>query len=297
MARIAFYLVYPIVYLFSLLPFRVLYFISDGLSLVLFYVIQYRKKVVFENLKNSFPEKTQQERNQIAHKFYRYFCQLMVETIKLVSISEKEFKKRVWIKNPEVLYDLHKKGLSGIVITAHYGNWEWFAAITDKDRNPFHCMSIYKPLSNKQVEDVVNRCRTRFGADVVPMKQTLKVMVGYKKQNKQTLSLFISDQSPMRSHIQYWTRFMNQPTPIYLGPEKIAKSLGQAVLMMLFKETDKRGYYEIEISKFADDISQFHEHEVTEWHVQKLESVIRERPEYWLWTHRRWKHKPDTSDV
>jgi KDO2-lipid IV(A) lauroyltransferase len=256
-------------------------------------VVQYRKKVVFENLKNSFPEKSQIERNQIARKFYKYFCQLMVETVKLVSISEKEFKKRVWFKNPEILDDLYKKGLSGVVITAHYGNWEWFAAITDKDRNPFHCMSIYKPLSNKQVEEVVNRCRTRFGADVVPMKQTIKVMVGYKKKNLQTLSLFIADQSPMRSHIQYWTQFLNQPTPIYLGPEKIAKSLGMAVIMMIFKETEKRGYYEIEISKFADDLTSFHEHELTEWHVKKLESVIRERPEYWLWSHRRWKHKPE----
>lgn len=295
MKRIAFYLIYPIIYLISLLPFRVLYSISDGLSVLLFFVVKYRKKVVLENLRNSFPEKTEEEQIKIAKKFYRYFCQLIVETLKLISISEYELKRRVSIKNPEVIDEIYKKGLHAVVITAHYGNWEWFSAVTD--RTPFHTMSIYKPLSNQYIERVVNRCRTRFGADVVPMNNTIKALLTYKKEGRQTMSLFIADQSPMKSHIQYWTNFLNQPTPIYLGPEKIAKSLGQAVIMMNFKETDKRGFYQIEIVKMADDVRNLPDYAVTEWHVRELEKLIQDRPEYWLWSHRRWKHKPENQNV
>ncbi|MEJ5264275.1 MAG: lysophospholipid acyltransferase family protein [Bacteroidales bacterium] len=289
MHLIGFLLSYPLLWLISLLPLRILYLISDYFLFPLVYhVIRYRKKVVFENLRNAFPQKSEKERRQIARKFYHYFCDLLVETVKLLHISEKEYKRRIRFKNPEVIEELYHKGYNIIAVTGHYGNWEWLSGVSNA--TPYQNMSLYKPLSNKYFEKVLTRIRTRFGAHLVPINDTMRRMISYRQEGTRVLSCFISDQTPLRSHIQYWTRFLNQDTPMYLGPEKLARAFHQAVIFLKIIRT-KRGYYQIEVVKLFEDVDQVHDHEITEAHVRELENLICEKPEYWLWTHRRWKHK------
>jgi KDO2-lipid IV(A) lauroyltransferase len=286
MQLIAYIILYPIIWLISLLPLRVLYFLSKGLYFLIYYVARYRRKVVYENLRKSFPEKPEKEIEEISKKFYRYFSRLLLEIIKLVTITEKEFKSRITIKNPEVLLDLYNKGLHCIAVTAHYCNWEWYAGTSGK--TPYKIMSLYKPLSNKYVDKLLTNIRTKFGADLVPMSSALRAIIKYKKAGTLACSGFIADQTPVRQYIQYWTTFLNQDTPILLGVEKVAKQTNQAVVFLKMMPV-KLGYYEIEVIKLFEDVSNLPEYEVTETHVRLLEKIIIEQPEYWLWTHRRWK--------
>ncbi len=289
MHLIGFLFSYPLLWLLSLLSLKALYFISDYfLYPLIYYLIQYRKKVVFQNLRSAFPEKSNEEILTIAKRFYHYFCDILVETIKLIHISEKEYKKRIKFKNREIIDELYHKGYNIIAVTAHFGNWEWLSGVSDA--TPYQNMSLYKPLSNKYFEKILTRIRTRFGAHLVPINETMRRMVEYRKKGIRILSCFIADQTPLRSHIQYWTKFLNQDTPMYLGAEKLAKHFNQAVIFLKILRT-QRGYYEIEIVKLFEDVSQLREHEITESHVKELEKLIREKPEYWLWTHRRWKYK------
>jgi len=244
--------------------------------------------VVYENLRNSFPEKSEEEIKEIVKRFYKYFSHLIVEIIKLINISDKELKERIKLRNPEILNDLCNKGIQSIVVTAHYGNWEWLAGITDQDIIPYKIMSVYKPLNNIYIENLLNRFRSRFGAEMVPMTKVLKVMVKNKNEGNPVISLFIADQTPMRHQIQYWTKFLNQDAPIFLGVEKLAKLTKQAVLFLKIIPI-RQGYYEAEAIKLFEDVSNISDFEITEAHVRLLENVIREKPEYWLWTHRRWK--------
>jgi len=283
-------LFFPILWLLSLLPFRVLYFLSKGVYFITFYIIKYRRKIVYNNIKNSFPEKSEAEISLIIKRFYKHFSRFFFEIIKQITISESEIKKRVKYKNPEVLLEMYNKGIHGIVVTAHYGNWEWLTALSDS--TPYRTMSVYKPLANKPLEKLLTKLRTRFGTELVPMNQVLKKMIQYKNQGNPTLSCFITDQTPIYQHIQYWTKFLNQDTPIYLGVEKIARQLNLAVLFYKMNPV-KLGYYEIEIIKLFDDVSNLSELEITEAHVRALETTIHEKPEYWLWTHRRWKYSKE----
>jgi Kdo2-lipid IVA lauroyltransferase/acyltransferase len=243
--------------------------------------------VVYSNLQLSFPEKSIDEIDQIAKKFYRYFSQLLVEIVKTFNISEKELKKRFKYRNPELLFELYNKGIYGVVVTAHYGNWEWLSI--SNVYPPYRTMSLYKPLSNKYIDRLLYRMRTRFGSELIPMNSVLRATLKYKKDGIPTLSCFIADQSPVRDHIQYWTTFLNQDTPIFTGAEKVARHTNQAVLYMKIIPV-RKGFYEIEFIKLVEDASNVAENEITEAHVRVLERTIQEHPEYWLWTHRRWKH-------
>lgn len=287
MSFISYILLYPIVWVISLLPLRLLYLISKELYFLVYYIIRYRRKVVYKNLQNSFPEKSPKEIQKIAKSFYRYFCRLIIEIIKLITISKEELKSRIKYKNVEILNDLYKKGRHCIIITAHYGNWEWLTGLTDYTL--YKTMCIYKPLSNKYLNKLFIKVRTKTGADVVPMKSTIKAILKYQREKTLTLSCFISDQSPVRHHIQYWTKFLNQNTPIFLGPEKIARQTNQSVVYFNIMPI-KPGYYEVEVIKLFEDVSQVDENTITEAHVRLLEQVIKNKPEYWLWSHRRWKH-------
>lgn len=293
MYTLAYYLVYSVLYLLSLLPFRVLYLLADGLYFLVYYIFPYRKKVVFQNIQNSFPHKSPAEVKRIAKKFYRHFCGLLLEVVKLISISEKELKSRIYIKNPEIVAEMHKKGISCIGITSHFGNWEWFSGVSDFTDNLV--LSVYKPLSNKKVEETVTKCRTRFGPILVPMANTVKTMFELKNSGKLFFALFIADQTPTRANIQYWTKFLNQETPVFLGAEKIARKLNLG-LVFVKMNVIKRGYYEVEFVHLYDSIKHLPEFEATEAHVHELEKLIVENPQYWLWTHRRWKHKPKVNE-
>jgi Kdo2-lipid IVA lauroyltransferase/acyltransferase len=287
MQLLGYLILYPFLWIISSLPLRFLYIISDGLYYLIFYVLKYRKKVVYSNLQKSFPEKSFDEIDQIAKKFFRYFSQLLVEMIKTFNISEQELRRRFKYRNPELLYELYNKGLYCVVVTAHYGNWEWLSI--SNAYPPYRTMSLYKPLSNKYIDRLFYKMRTRFGSELIPMNSLLRATIRYKRDGIPTLSCFIADQSPIRQHIQYWTTFLNQDTPIFTGAEKVARQTNQGVLYMKIIPV-RKGYYEIEFVKLFENVTNVPENEITEAHVRILEQIIKERPEYWLWTHRRWKH-------
>ncbi|GAB2689958.1 lysophospholipid acyltransferase family protein [Mucilaginibacter koreensis] len=280
---------FGLLYLVSFLPFWLLYLIADVLYVLLYYVTGYRRKVVEENLRQAFPEKTDGEHKTIAKKYYRHLADLMVETIKMLTISRQEVIKRVHIVNPEVVTDIFKKGKSVIGALGHYGNWELNALslslLFDERR-----IIIYKPLSNSYFDNLFKKMRSRFGATLVPMKSTMRKLVEYK--NERTITVLLSDQTPAYSEIQYFTKFLNQPTAVFLGVEKLAKLTSSEVVFCDVRQV-KRGHYKCTFVPMFTEPKQTAEYEITNAHVRYLEEVIKHEPQYWLWSHRRWKFKPE----
>ena len=276
-------------YLVSLLPFWVLYGIADVIFLLLYYVIGYRREVVATNLKNAFPEKGLPERKQIERRYYRYLADLMVETIKMITVSEASLRKRMKPTNPQLVDHYFKKKKSIIAAAGHYCNWEMaalaFGLLTNEKR-----IIVYKPLQNDVFNDMFNKVRARFGAILVAMKQTLRTMIAFK--NDLTFSVLVSDQTPVRHEINYYIDFLNQPTAVFLGIEKLAKLIDAAVIFYRIDRV-KRGYYTYTLVPLIDNPKETTGHEITEAHVRYLEKLIQEKPQYWLWSHRRWKYKPE----
>ena len=274
-------------YLVSLLPFWALYLVSNCLFVVLYYVIGYRREVVQENLLNAFPEKSIAERNDIERKYFRFLADLILETIKMVSISKQEMQRRVVCTNPEVVKNYESAGKSITAVAGHYCNWEWAGLGFSIDTRLF---VIYKPLTSDVFDGFFVKVRSRFGAIAVAMKQTLRTMVAHK--NEFTVTVFAGDQTPVREQSNYFTEFLNQPTAVFLGIEKIAKLIDSAVIFYDMKRV-KRGYYTYTIVPLVENSKDSAPHEITEAHVKYLDSMIRREPQYWLWSHRRWKFKPE----
>jgi KDO2-lipid IV(A) lauroyltransferase len=276
-------------YLISLLPFWLLYLIGDLIFLLLYYVVRYRRKVVWTNLRNSFPEKNDAELKDIERKYFRYLGELIVEVVKMFTVSEKEVKKRMVAPDKVLIEKYFSEGKSVIGAVAHYGNWELAAlrlSLIFKERK----MIVYKELSNPVFDDEFKKMRSRFGATLVEMRNTLRALITYK--NEPTITVLVSDQTPVRHEIQYFTEFLNQPTSVFLGVEKLAKMMDTAVVFCDIRRV-KRGYYRCDVVPLFSEPKKTTEHEITLAHVHYLEKVIREEPQYWLWSHRRWKFKPE----
>lgn len=267
-------------------PFWLLYICADLIYLVSYYVVGYRKKTVLRNLKNSFPEKSDKEIHRIAIAFYRHFADLVVETIKSFQISEETLRKRISYKNPEVLNELYVQRKSVALLSGHYGNWEWTMAMPKFIQHQLNV--IYRPIQNKQIDTFMKKVRSRFGMSLIPANTSLRTMLELEKSGQLSATYYLADQTALYD-TKYWMMFLNQETPVFPGPEKIASRLKQAVVFMDIQKV-QRGYYEVEFTKLFDDASQTKEFEVTKSHVNFLEEIIRKRPELWLWSHKRWKH-------
>jgi Kdo2-lipid IVA lauroyltransferase/acyltransferase len=288
LAAIVYYLTIPFIYLLSLLPFPVLYFVSDGLYVILYYVIGYRKEIVFQNLRNSFPEKSDIEIKKIRKEFYHYLCDLTLETFKTLTVSKKTMIKHCSIQ-PETLKLFNKyaeENRSIIFVSGHWGNWEWggnsFSLLCKH-----HLYVIYHPLSNKYFDGLIYRMRTRFGTGLIPMKDTFREMAGKRKEL--TATAFIADQTPSPEGA-FWVTFLNQDTPIFKGTEKIAQRFNYPVIYGRVKRL-KRGYYEISAELLFENPAQTAPDMISKSHTIALERDILAQPEIWLWSHRRWKHQ------
>jgi len=285
MQALSYYLLYPIIYVIACLPYRALYIFSD----FLYYVIRltgYRRKVVFTNLKNSFPEKSEAEINTICNNYYRYLCDLVLETLKTLRMSEKETLERVKFHNTAWLDKLYQDRSSIMIVMGHYGNWEWAGpsfTLTTK----FQLVVIYRPLSNVYFERMMTRMRTRFGTRITPVDKTLRDMVSYR--NEITATAFIADQTASKKNA-YWTTFLNQDTAVFTGPEKLAKKFNYPVVYMNVRRV-RRGYYEITPELLFEKPVNTMENEISERFTQRLETEIKRDPVPWLWSHKRWKHK------
>lgn len=288
MGTIGFYIFFGINWIITLLPLRILYVFSDILFIFLYYIISYRKKVVYKNLKNAFPEKSPEEINLISRKFYRHLADLIIETLKLTHLSNKELKMRVVYKNPELTERLYNSGRDVIAVLSHYNNWEWLGACFPLYTR-YATVSAYKPVNNKLFDKFMNNLRSRNNAGLSPMKLIVRKIIDNQNKKIRTLYGFIADQTPVKSQIRYFTTFLNQETPVFLGIEKIAEKFDMSVVFVNVRKI-RRGYYEIALELLFERTAGLPEFEVTEKHVKRLEEMICEKPEYWIWTHRRWKY-------
>jgi KDO2-lipid IV(A) lauroyltransferase len=288
MGAIGFYIFYGINWAVTFLPMRILYVFSDFLYLILYYVLAYRRKVVAENLRNSFPEKSPDELKTIEKKFYRHLADLMVEILKLTHMSKAQSLRRMPITNIELLDRLHAEGRDVAAVIGHYNNWEWLKSLIFHTK--YQTVSIYKPLQDKRFDNFLLKLRNREGMILTPMSLIVREILEARKANRRSLYSFITDQTPPKTDIKYWTKFMNQDTPVYLGVEKIASKYDMAVVFFNVQKI-RRGYYQYTAELLFEHTSGLPEHVITEKHVRRLEEIIREKPEYWIWSHRRWKHK------
>jgi Kdo2-lipid IVA lauroyltransferase/acyltransferase len=290
MQALIFFISYPFIWLISRLPFPLFYAFSDLFHFILYHVAGYRKKVVRQNLLNSFPEKTEAERSAIEKEFYSYLCDLMLETIRTLSMPAKDYVKRVKLNNPELIETLHKEKGSIIVVMGHYGNWEWAGPCFTLNTS-YQLNVIYKPLSNPWFERMTYRMRTRFGTRITAVNNVLRQLVSSRGE-KQAVAI-IADQTPLPEQA-YWTEFMHQDTPVFYGTEKIARKFNYPVVYICI-DRKRRGYYEINPELLVAEPKSTKEGEITELHTRRLEQDIRRKPELWLWSHRRWKHRKKTS--
>lgn len=288
MQAVLFYLLLPFIYLLSILPFWLLYFFSDILYVVIYFIVGYRKKVVYSNLRNSFPEKTEEEINVITKKFYHFFCDWIMEMIKSITISKEDALKRCKIKDHTLLNELSKQNKKIIFVMGHYGSFELGGAEMAFNTN-YQLYVLYKPLSNTYFNNLVNSKRTRFGVKILSMQESLRKMLLLKDNNELSATVFIADQTPSPKNA-YWTTFLNQETPIFWGTELMAKKLNYPIVYVFVKPY-KRGFYHIETEMLCENPSTTQKGEISELHTKRLEQDIINQPEYWLWSHKRWKHK------
>ena len=287
MGWLGYILTYSLVWLLHLLPERILYLLSDILYLLMYHVAGYRRKVVFENLQRAFPEYRKTEIQQIAKKFYHHLSDIFLESAVSHFYSESQALKRFTYKNPELLDEIYGTGKQVMAVLGHYGNWEYLSTLSLASKYPF--IGIYKPLKNKYFDRMVQANRSHFGGMVVPMEKIARVLLEFKSRKEPVITLFLSDQRPVFQQIQYWTKFLGQDTPVYLGAEKMAKKLDAAVIFIKIRKRS-RGRYEAEFELICLDPGNLETYAITEAHVKILEDLIREAPQYWLWSHRRWKH-------
>jgi len=285
MQRIVFYLVYPILYLITALPFWALYLLSDGFY-YLFWISGYRKKVVLENLRNSFPEKSEQEITALAKAYYSYLCDLTLETLKTMHMTERQARERCVYRRAEWLDKMCEEKKSIIIVMGHYGNWEW-AGPSFTLNTKYQLVVIYRPLSNLYFEKMMVGMRTKFGTRITPVEQTLRDMVANRKNV--TATALIADQAASSAN-SYWTTFLHQDTSVFNGPEKLAVKFNYPVVYMNIKRI-RRGYYELIPELLFDNPKDTKEGEILEKFSQRLEQEIHRDPVIWLWSHRRWKHR------
>lgn len=272
----------------SRLPFWAIFAIADVFYVLIYYVIRYRRSVVHENLVNSFPEKSPEEIKKITKKYYHHLADLGLETIKYFGMTEKEFDERFKINNLEIYEEYFNQGKSFILAGMHYNNWEWSCSMQRFLDAQY--LIVYNPLTrNKVLERFILDCRERFGAKTVPFNNSARTAIEYNKSERPGVLVLFSDQAPPPSS-QFWTIFLNQETAFFAGIMKIAVKTNQPVVMHHTRKVG-RGRYEVFHYKLVEDPTKVKPEEIMVAYAEKLEEIIREEPQYWLWTHRRWKYK------
>ncbi len=279
------FIYYIIIIPLSRLPFAILYRISDFMYYMVYYILAYRKKVVLKNLKLSFPDLTIQEHKRIAKKFYRHLCDILVETIKVFSISEKEAKKRFNFSNPDILIPYAKKNQNILLVAGHYNNWE-MGGIMANQLGAYHSNVLITPIKDPFLHKKFQASRARFGVSLIP-KTALRKLLKSKTKIAQIIIL-LADQSPTYSRRVIRLKFLHQDTAVTLGPEWIARNYNYPVFWVSVRKI-QRGHYRARFELITDTPQATNKGEITKKYTNLLQTQILEHPEYWLWTHRRWK--------
>lgn len=290
MSKILYPIVYGFCYLISLLPLRVLYCISDVLYLLLYKLIGYRRRVVRNNLSTSFPEKDEKERRTIEKKFYHFFCDYIIETIKLLSIRCKTLLKHMEYRNMEEMERCFDEGQSVCALLGHYCNWEFLTTVNvGWKRYPEAKVGlVYHPLSSKVVDRLIIATRQHTGGVAVPKQEVLRYMIRYKQQGLHSLFGLISDQSPKWENIHLWLPFLNHETPVFTGAERLIRKMNNAVFYAEMSRP-KRGKYVVNFQLMTREPGTLEENELTRMFFTRLEETIRQTPHLYLWSHDRWK--------
>ena len=288
--KITYYIAYALWYLLSLLPLWLLYFVSDLLFFPTYYLARYRRKIVRRNLTGSFPEKDLKEIVRIEKRFYHFFCDYIVETIKLFSMSEEQMKRRMVFKGVDHIVSAMEKEDKNFcfVYLGHYCNWEWIASLPYWCPDDVKCGQIYHPLYNKAFDRLFLRLRNQFGGECIAMKETLRRIIEMKRAKQKCIIGFISDQAPKWNSIHHWCDFLHRETPVFIGTERIGKQVDALIYYADVKRT-RRGYYLCEFKPLTHRPKEVPDYELTDRFTHLLEEMIKERPDFWLWSHKRWK--------
>jgi KDO2-lipid IV(A) lauroyltransferase len=281
------FLYYLVIKPLSHLPLWVLYFLSDFIFFLMYHIVGYRKPVVYKNLKNSFPEKSPKEIRTIQKDFFIHLCDVIVENIKLFSISRQELQERYKIINKEVFEHYFKQGRSIILVGGHYNNWEMVGKGL-KLYSPYRSIGIYTPLTDKFFDRKIRESRSINGMELIPKGLVVRSFIANK--NELTMMIFAADQSPTYNKKVHWTTFMNQETCVYIGAEMFAMKYNYPVIFLSTHKI-KRGYYEGVLKVIEENPTNTKIGEITESHTRYLEKIIMDKPQYWLWSHKRWKRK------
>lgn len=288
MNLLVFLLVYPIIWCLSILPFRVLYFISDIIYLLLYYVIGYRKKVVLNNLELVFPKNSKTQNILLRKKFYHHFVDVFMEMIKSFTVSKEEVFKRYKFTNIELLSELYKDGKSGIITGAHYANWEWIMSLDSFV--DYKGYAAFTKVNNPYFNNAILRSRSKFGTKLVQTSKVISAMEYNKRNNIQAMYGLLSDQSPQLKKTFYWSEFLGVKVPIHTGTEMLAKRYDMNIVFMETKKI-KRGYYETTFKLITDNATSSDNYKLTDIYLDLVEKQVRNQPEYYFWTHKRFKHK------
>ena len=279
---------FKIILLFSKLPLRVLYILSDIIFFLMYNLVGYRKKVVTENLKNSFPKKSESEIDKIRTSFYRNFSDYIVETFKSFTISSKELRVRVQHINQDVFHDAKSENKNVILLTGHVFNWEWFNALATIIPQE-NCFPVYRKVQNSFWEEKVKGIRNRFGNTALEAKEVIRHILRNPNDGN-SVYMFVADQSPHVSEVSFGLNFLNQKTPAFIGYDKLSTRMDLAFVFCEMKKV-KRGYYQINYYRIYPDGEKFVEYEVVKKFHKLLENTINKRPDNYLWSHRRWKYQ------
>lgn len=291
--KIIYLIIWSICYLLSLLPLWLLYILSDLIYLLLYHVIRYRRIIVKDNLYQSFPEKDEKWIITTEKRFYHFFCDYIIETLKLFSISRQNMKKRMqFVGVEEMVEALNKENKQfAFIYLGHHGNWEWISSLTARihEINPEVIGGqIYHPLSNSIIDRLLKRIRERSGGKNIPMKETLRWILKRKRNGEKAIIGFIADQNPKWDCIHHWVEFFHRKTPVFIGTEHIGKQV-DALIFYADVECVRRGHYRCRITRMVEDVKEYKNYEVTDLYIRLLEQSIQRSPSFWLWTHNRWK--------
>ncbi|RTY94135.1 lipid A biosynthesis acyltransferase [Flavobacterium sp. GSP27] len=281
-------LIIPFLWVISILPFRILYWFSDCIYLIVYYIIGYRKKTVRENLALTFPNLSFKERLIIEKKSYHHLCDMFLEMIKTMTISAAEMNRRFVITNIELVKEYEDKGKSTVLLASHYASWEWLLSVNEK--TIFKGIGVYKKIANKYFDKLLRDIRSKYNAELVETKRAIPLMA--ENQQKEILFMYglASDQSPKLDRAFHWDTFMGIEVPVHTGAEMLAKRYDLNVLFVKVKKV-KRGFYEATFVPITDDPKSIPDFEITNTFLREVEKQILEAPEYYFWTHKRWKHR------
>lgn len=288
MQLLLYLLVYPILLFISILPFRILYLFSDFVYLVVYYFFRYRKKIVRDNLALALPHLSDAQRLSIERKSYRYLCDMFLEMIKTITISKAEMDRRFVFTDMEEYKKLEKEGKSISLLCAHYASYEW--AVSMNSKISIKGYGIYKKINNKYFDKLVKDIRSKFKAELIPINKTADTIAHNHANGIQSLYGFASDQSPQIRKLNYWQKFMGVDVPVYVGAEILAKKFDMNVVFLKVSRV-KRGYYQADLEVLTTNVKDIPDFQIMDTFLQKVEALIINAPEFYLWTHKRWKHK------